>query len=58
MNRKFQLILGATWQYLNQPLFDEELEAIWHVQSFWYLYQLQLLEACWEKEIGSETYYT
>jgi hypothetical protein len=58
MTRNFQLILGATWQYLNQPINDHQYSSIWEIRRFWYLYQIQMLENCWEKETSSESNYT
>lgn len=58
MTRKIQLISQAVWQYLNQPIGYTHPESVWEVQRFWYLYQIQLLETCLEKDINSETHYT
>ncbi|AFY78296.1 MAG: hypothetical protein IGR93_09690 [Hydrococcus sp. C42_A2020_068] len=58
MTRRIQMIFGATWQYLNQPLGDEYPKSIWNISHFWHLYQIQLLETCWYKDITSESHYT
>lgn len=58
MTYKLQVIFGATWQYLNQPLCDASSESVWEIKRFWYLYQINLLENCWIKEISSESHYT
>lgn len=50
--------LGATWQYMNQPLGDSQFESVWEIKRFWYLYRVQLLETCWMKDIVSESPYT
>jgi hypothetical protein len=58
MIRKIQLIFDATCKYVNQPLGAADIESVWEIQRFWYLYQIELLENCWIKKIGSESHYT
>lgn len=58
MARKFQLICSATWKYLNQRLSNSEPDSVWEIERFWYLYQVQLLENCLKKEVGTESHYT
>lgn len=53
MNLKIKLIAQPIWQYLNQSLGDPH--SVWSISQFKYLYQIELLETCWEKEIGSES---
>ena len=48
MKRKITLFLTPLWQYLNQPLFDNQ--SVWDLKFFWYLYKVQLLRKCWDKE--------
>lgn len=48
----------ALWQYLNQPLCDVQAQPIWQLNRFWYIYQIQFLEACWQKDINSEKHYS
>ncbi len=48
----------AAWTYLNQPLFDVEKPIVWEMKHFWYLYKIQLLENCFQKQISSQTHYT
>ncbi len=55
---KLRQISSALWQYLNQPLFDLEGQSVWQPSRFFYLYTIQYLEACWEKDISSETHYS
>ena len=50
------LISHFLWQYLNQPVLDEPSAAVWHPRLFWYLYRVQLLESCWQKNITSESH--
>lgn len=48
----------AIWLYLNQPLEGNETQSIWQVSRFWYLYKIQFLETCLNKDINSESHYT
>ncbi|MDJ0636461.1 MAG: hypothetical protein QNJ34_25010 [Xenococcaceae cyanobacterium MO_188.B29] len=48
MKRKITLFLTPLWQYLNQPLLDNK--SVWDLNFFWYLYKVQLLRKCWDKE--------
>nr|WP_013322926.1 hypothetical protein [Gloeothece verrucosa]ADN14821.1 conserved hypothetical protein [Gloeothece verrucosa PCC 7822] len=48
----------AFWLYLNQPLEGSESQSVWHMSRFWYLYKIQFLETCLEKDINSESHYT
>jgi hypothetical protein len=43
------------WQYLKQPVFNPQSESIWDINRFWYLYKIELLKKCWDKECSSET---
>ncbi len=38
------------WQYLSQPLGRRTVQLILNPDRFWQLYQLQLLEHCWNQE--------
>jgi hypothetical protein len=57
MNRKIKLILHPLWQYLNQSILDHQ--SIWNLNHFWYLYKIQLLRRCWNKQASpkSNPYY-
>lgn len=55
---KLRQISHALWQYLNQPLFSAHIETAWKPSRFWYLYKIEFLEACWARDIGSESHYT
>lgn len=55
---KFRHLPLAIWQYLNQPVFDPKAESFWKPNRFWYWYQIQFLEACWQQDIESESHYT
>jgi hypothetical protein len=48
MTWKIRQVGGAIWHYLNQPLWPSEPAAIWEPSRFWYVYQIQLLEICWQ----------
>ena len=48
MKRKTILFLAPLWEYLNQPLFENQ--SVWDFHFFRYLYRVQLLHKCWEKE--------
>ncbi|ACB53767.1 hypothetical protein cce_4419 [Crocosphaera subtropica ATCC 51142] len=54
----FKHIGIAIWTYLNQPLFDPNQPMIWETKRFWYLYKIQLLENCFQKDATSQTHYT
>jgi len=49
MNGKMKQIWFATWNYLNQPIFEQKNQSVWKPSRFWYLYKIQLLEKCWQK---------
>ncbi len=55
---KFTHIGIAIWQYLNQPLFDPHTPMVWEVNRFWYLYKIQLLKSCLDKDSTSHSHYT
>lgn len=55
---RFKHIGIAIWTYLNQPLFDVQNPMIWGTKRFWYLYKIQLLENCFQKDGNSQTHYT
>jgi hypothetical protein len=55
---KLQQVTYAIWQYLNQPLFNTDTELVWQPSRFWYLYKIEFLEVCWEKDVSSESRYT
>lgn len=41
------------WLYLRQPLFDKEKKLVLNPKKFWRLYQIQLLEHCFNLEVES-----
>jgi hypothetical protein len=52
---KTRQIGGVVWKYLNQPILASKQQAIWNPNHFWYAYQIQLLEHCWQIS-GSESH--
>lgn len=58
MMYKIKQLFLATWQYLNQPIFEQQAQAVWKPSRFWYLYKIQLLERCLSADIGSQSHYT
>ncbi|MGY6529444.1 MAG: hypothetical protein ACXITR_05895 [Cyanobacterium sp.] len=47
----------ALWQYLNQPLFCNDVQqSVWKPSRFWYLYKIKFLEACLSKEFFAEVH--
>jgi hypothetical protein len=58
MTGKLRQVLAAIWQYLNQPVFNTNAQSVWQPSHFWYRYQIQFLEACWQKDVESESHYT
>ncbi len=42
-------------KYLNQPIASKEVNAVWNPNRFWYLYKIELLENCWQKEAASKS---
>jgi hypothetical protein len=38
------------WQFLNQPVFRASYVPVLNPRRFWYLYQIELLERCFEKQ--------
>ncbi|WP_124977543.1 hypothetical protein [Aphanothece sacrum] len=55
---KLKQVGAAIWQYLNQPLFDENQRMILHMNEFWYFYKIRMLEKCWNKKSASQSHYT
>lgn len=41
--------------YLNQPIFSRESKSTWRLSHFWSMYQISLLESCWQKSPVKET---
>jgi hypothetical protein len=54
MTPKHTKIKFPLWQYLNQPLFSHYIPIIWNPQRFAMLWQIQLLERCWQKNCASK----
>jgi hypothetical protein len=44
------------WQFLNQPVFQSSYTPVLNPRRFWYLYQIELLERCLEKDCESSGY--
>jgi hypothetical protein len=42
------------WPFLNQPVFSGKTKLILNPRYFAYLYRVQLLEVCWDKECNSK----
>jgi hypothetical protein len=49
MNSPFKSNRFPVWQYLNQPLFDPEIEFKLSPSQFWRQYQIQFLDRCWHR---------
>lgn len=48
---KWRRLIHAIWAYLNQPITpNPEEKSVWKFKSFFYLYQIKLLESCWLQE--------
>jgi hypothetical protein len=47
MTPKSSKIRFPLWQYLTQPLFEEQCPAILNPRLYWHLYQVRYLEKCW-----------
>ncbi|MFN9173696.1 MAG: hypothetical protein ACK58N_04070 [Synechocystis sp.] len=41
--------------YLNQPVFNKQSKSLWQLNRFWSSYQIELLEACWQKSPVKQT---
>jgi hypothetical protein len=54
---KIQQICHPAWQYLNQPIGEPLNQSIWNPKQFLYLYKIQLLEKCWQKDSHSQTHF-
>ncbi len=52
--RQLKQICHPLWQYLKQPVFQANSESIWSISRFWYLYKIQFLKNCWEKECNED----
>ncbi|MFG6102294.1 hypothetical protein D0962_17420 [Leptolyngbyaceae cyanobacterium CCMR0082] len=50
---KFSLLF-ALWDYLNQPLFERDVQFVWNPRKFTISYRSQLLERCWSKDYETE----
>lgn len=48
-SRKFSLLL-AIWDYLNQPLFDNDVRFVWNPLKFTVSHRTKLLERCWTRD--------
>ncbi len=48
-SRKFSLLF-ALWDYLNQPLFDNDVRFVWNPFKFSVSYRTKLLERCWTRD--------
>lgn len=55
MKTNIKQICHPLWQYLKQPIFDTQAQSVWNIHRFWYLYKIQLLQKCWEKECDTES---
>lgn len=53
MNRRTKLFLAPLWQYLNQPISNDQ--SVWNLKYFWYLYKVKLLYKCWQKECSPKS---
>jgi hypothetical protein len=56
MTPKIRLIVRPLLRYLNQPILNNQ--SVWQFSRFWYLYKIQFLESCLQKEMTSETHHS
>ncbi|HAA29428.1 MAG TPA: hypothetical protein DCE56_19190 [Cyanobacteria bacterium UBA8553] len=54
MNQEPIKLRFPLWQFLNQPLFCSKNQFVLNPTRFAYLYRIQLLERCWDKECSSK----
>ena len=54
MTSKHTKIKFPLWQYLNQPLFNRDIQLVWSPQRFAILWRIELLERCWSKKCASK----
>ncbi|MGI0494935.1 hypothetical protein ACN4EG_24385 [Alkalinema pantanalense CENA528] len=47
------LIKFPIWHYLNQPLFENAYIPVLNPRRFWYIYQVEFLERCLDKDSTS-----
>lgn len=47
-------VTDPLFRYLNQPLGQSAKSAVWNPNRFWYLYKINLLEACWLKDAANK----
>ena len=50
---KLTLITRSTWHYLNQHIGDQQ--SIWNLRRFWYIYRIELLKKCWQREYSHQS---
>jgi hypothetical protein len=55
MKLPIRTLCHPCWQYLQQPVFNSEAQSIWNINRFWYLYKIELLKKCWNKECNAQT---
>lgn len=44
------------WQFLKQPLFETHYYPVLNPKRFWYLYKINFLERCLDREFESNTH--
>lgn len=49
MAHKYKRVRFPLWQYLNQPIFDREQQAVLNPNRFWQLYRVRHLERCMDR---------
>ncbi len=54
MNLQDSKIKFPLWQYLNQPVFSSATKLVLNPRDFGYIYRVQILERCWDKEYDSQ----
>lgn len=54
MAEKHIKIKFPLWSFLNQPIFNSQIKLILNPKHFAYVYRVQLLEKCWDKEYNSK----
>ncbi len=56
MNLRIRQVTQPVWEYVNQPIFDRQ--SVWKPGQFWYVYKINLLERCWQKESTSQSHFS
>jgi hypothetical protein len=57
MNSEKNKIKFPLWQYLNQPLFNDEQPPQFNPRQFALIYRIELLKRCFERECDAKRQY-